>query len=140
MFNTPESIEKTSAIAVVLLKHHDLKIVLNLKNFLMFMPNPIQQKEILTRSIVQLVESSPETTRWLLQNSDCLKPEVDVIAVIIQVLTDKLILWGIPQQNFHFNDSGELWINEPFKTQLVNYLRLHSNEPVAILINSLLNN
>jgi len=101
--------ERMISIAVQILKRQNPQTIQTLKNVLTYIPTSSYSEQILASAVVELSETCPETTCWLLQNPQCLQPELNAVEVITRYLSSKLSSWGFTcHRDFHFTTDGQL--------------------------------
>lgn len=128
--------ERATVIAVSLLKLRDLKPIQLLKDLLTFIPNPGHIRAILTHAVVKVVDDDPQSALWLFQHLDVLEPEIQVKAVIVQALTQKLYALGYTSHDVRVTDDYHL----NFSEAAIHILRSQSDpdqEDVITLIQAL---
>jgi hypothetical protein len=119
MILSQKRIKQLTNIAVFLIKSHNHEAINSLKDFLTIVPSPEIINQILITAINQMIETDPETIYWLLKNPTYLKPEIDIEFIVSKKLNEKLLSWGFPPEDIHFNDHGNLEVNAATKESLI---------------------
>ena len=133
MYET-KSGSRAVAIAVLLMKSHNAKNIAALKKILFFVPSPPCMREILTTAIVQICDTSVETTQWLLQNPASLSPDVDATKVICHCLEGKLKSYGlVGQQPLQLRTDGK-WMIDPWQREPFLATMPHTEDMVAFTV------
>lgn len=130
--------EKAIAIAMSLLQQKNPQAIQTLKDLLTFIPNPNHTKEILTTAVVRLIYTCPESILWLFQHPEVVAPEIQVRDIVAQELTRILCSWGYALESFHFTSERYLVMQEDSRQLLLSGKNIPVNEPILILIRSLL--
>lgn len=138
MYEKSDSIEKAVIISTSLLKRQNLESLSILKNLLTFIPNPHDIQKVWKIAICHLVNTCPQSSYWLFQNPDCLKPDINVREVIIEELSQKLLSWDLSPEEFYFNSEGRLIINSPKASQFIAPRELSCDQAVLALISFLI--
>lgn len=138
MYHQSDAIEKAVIICVSLLKHQNLESLSTLKNLLTFIPNPSDVQEVWRRAINEIINTSPQTSYWLFEHPNCLKPEVNVREIMIQKLSQTLLSWGLSSEEFYFNSEGKLEVNHATRNRLITPRQVSHDEAIVALIYSLL--
>lgn len=107
-------------LAVDVFKTQDPALVISLKNFLTVLPDPKCVGDVLTAAIYGLSEADPDACRWILSNFSYLEPELDLVKLAKNLALTKLQNQGLVLgQDFRFESSGRLHINEKAKAELM---------------------
>lgn len=130
--------ERVVTIAVILLRSQNSQTVRTLKDLLTFIPNPNHANTVLATAIVQLIDTCPESTLWLLQHSSILEPDVQVKQIIAAELKRKLLFWGYTPEDFELTADCQIDMREAAKENLLNHQLASDDQQVATLIFSLL--
>jgi hypothetical protein len=107
-------------IAIDVFRERNLSLLNSLKDFLICLPSPAAIEAVLAIAVYHLAEIDPLICRWILQNPDYLMPELDVVALAVQVAESKLEAYGfIPERDFDFGTPGQPYICDPAKAALI---------------------
>jgi hypothetical protein len=130
-----EESERYTRIAIRLLQMQNRRTIFMLKDFLTNLPSPSFGKQILTAAITKLVDISPDTVCWLLNHSDVLQPEVDVVMIVTQAILERLVDLGlIYERDFQFKAHRRLELSEAAKLALSAHCQsLNLPDPLPIL-------
>lgn len=112
--------ESFQGVAVEVFKARSLDSIRSLKKFLTALPSPSYIRRALLQAIYQLADQDPETCRWLLQHRHYLEPELNLMEVAQQVVTEQLQSQGLTlNQDFKFTLDEQLEATEPIKMTLL---------------------
>lgn len=137
---TPEERKRCVRVAVELLQTRDLRAVAMLKDFLTYIPNPLSIREILTTALIELISSSPITICWLLDQPECLQPEVDITQIVIQALSNRLISLGFIQgQDFYVGAGQKFAVSEAAKLALFTQSQMLNIKSPRLIVDYLQN-
>ncbi|WP_026733081.1 hypothetical protein [Fischerella sp. PCC 9605] len=107
-------------LAVDVFKTQDQALLISLKNFLTVLSDPKCLEDVLTAAIYGLSEADPDACRWILSNFSYLEPELDLVKLAKNLALTKLQNQGLVLgQDFRFESSGRLHINEKAKAELM---------------------
>lgn len=109
--------EAFRGIAVDVFKSRNLAAIGSLKKFLTALPSPSYIRRVLLQAIYQLADQELEICRWLIQHRHHLEPELKLLEVAQQIVTEQLQNQGlILNQDFSFTADGKLEVSEVIKT------------------------
>lgn len=124
-----EYMPRAISIAVRLISSHNSCNIKTLKNFLYVMPDPRCVRDVLTAAVLKICTTSVDTTCWLLQNPEPLRPEIDVRELISQYLSETLHDYGVIQdQHYTFEQDGAFVIRTTQYQQLMSLSPLLSDK------------
>ena len=107
-------------LAIDVFKTQDQVLLKSLKDFLTFLPSPIDIEQILAASIYQLAEVDSDSCRWLLRNPFYLMPELDLIDLARKMTFSKLESYGFAEgEDFQLDNNNKLRLSEIAKTTLL---------------------
>lgn len=139
VYNDLQDSEITLDMVVQIIKDRNLNNLEMMKNFLTYIPNPNHIKVLLTKAVTRVINSCPQTTRWLWQNANCLEPEVNVKSMIHQEISNQLLGLGISSEEFRLDSEGYLILPNSLKKKLLNRVEFVDFDDNLRLILSLLN-
>jgi hypothetical protein len=119
----PADYEAFRGVAVDVLKTQNLTAIQSLKKFLTALPSPSYIRAVLLQSIYQLAEEDPEACRWVIYHRRALKPELDLVHVIQNIVLEHLQRWELMlNRDFSFTPDGQLQANDEIVALLVQEL------------------
>lgn len=89
------SYETYIELAAAVFKTQDRGLVNSLKNFLTLLPSSQCLEDVLKLAVCQSALNDPKCCRWLLENSDCMEPELDVSQFALESVTTQLQNQGL---------------------------------------------
>jgi hypothetical protein len=119
------------------MKKKELVAIEKLKQFLYFKPESDFIRDVLQTSVVQLIDTHPDVIAWLMAYPDCLAPELNLTEVITHELSQKLLSWGFLEQDFTFDNRGNLALGPGLQDALVRRDQRFQDEPAMALIRAL---
>lgn len=126
------------AIAVCLLKHQNPKTIQTLKDLLTFIPNPNHIKEILTRAVIQLTHTCPQSALWLFHHPDVVEPEIRARDIIAQEVAQQLLAEGYIAKDFFITTNYRLEMTSTAKQVFFANSAEIIEKPILSLIQALL--
>lgn len=97
-------------LAVHIFQSRNQALITHLKNFLVYLVSPLDIEKILHSALEQIAVIDEQSCRWLLQNSDYLLPEIDLIEVTQQMIQLVLANQNFNlERNFIFQNNGKLY-------------------------------
>jgi hypothetical protein len=107
-------------LAAAVFKTQNKALVSSLKNFLTLLPTSQCIEEVLKAAIFQLPATDPEACLWILHNSSCLDPELDLIQLVMEAVTAQLQNRGfVLDRDFWFGPGDRLYWNEQGKATAI---------------------
>lgn len=97
-------------LSVHILKSQNQALIVQLKNFLVYLVSPLDIESIFKSAIEQIALTDEQSCRWILQNRDYLLPEIDLIEIAQQMTETVLEKQGfIIGQDFQFYNNNQLF-------------------------------
>lgn len=135
IYNNSNDDEITLNIIILVIKDQNVNHLKVLKNFLSYIPNPNHVKALLTKGVKRVINSCPETTRWLWKNPDCLEPEIKVQSIIHQEVSHQILALGISLEEIIFDSEGYLIFPNGFKKELLNRAKsVHLDDNLRLIL------
>lgn len=132
---TPEEQERYIRVAIELLQTQNPRAILMLKNFLTYIPSPTSIRNILTAAVNDLIDTTPATICWLLEHADYLRPEIEVVQIVMHKLSERLIGLGFTQrEDFNFEPNQKIAVSEAAQAALLDHSQFFNiQNPLPII-------
>jgi hypothetical protein len=130
---------RATGIAIWLIKSRETKNIETLKKFLALVPDHRRIQNILTDAVLQICETSGETTYWLLENPEPFQSEIDVTTIITHYFARTLTGYGLVQgQHYSFNSKGHLVISAVEQNRLLSTVPRPSDQIAFVTLRALI--